>query len=98
MEERWATSLASAMVMVRTPSGVAAAFISTSTPLRALRTSPPLAWARYSFTPSSQQLSPPSSSSMSFTARSTAGSRSSGVRALNSKTVDRDKMALKMVK
>ena len=98
MAERWATTAASARVMWITPWSMRPAFISSSTALSALRTSPPLAAASFSRTPASQSTDAPSSPAIRASPRSTAGRTSSAVRALNSNTVERERMALKMVK
>ena len=98
MADRWATSFASSKVTVSTPSWMRLAVIRSSTALSALRTSPPQQAAKCSRTPSSQDASTSSSWACKAIPLSTAGRISSAVSILNSKTVERDRMALNMVK
>ena len=94
MEDRWVTALASAMDRAIFPSCTGAAENSTSTALMALRMSPPQQEAMYSKAPSSGSAVTAIRCSKKPTARLTAFSAASGVICLNSKMVDRLRMAL----
>ena len=87
-------SSASASVSRTLPSRRGAAAKSSSTPLMALRTSPPQLTASFSATPSSASMAMPSRAATLSMARRTAGRTSAGETGLNSNTVLRLKSAL----